>query len=165
MLLQWRIYIVVKRNIAVNNTAAVGATANNTNKKVIFKNCGPITDCISETNNTQIDNAKYIDIVMPMYNLIEYSNNFSKHVEACGNIVKIYQLWMLMTILLSLMVLMLLIHLILDQTDNTGRIDNAEIMVALKNLNNFWRTLEMSLINCEINLILTWSASCVILIY
>ena len=63
------------------------------------------------------------------------------------------------------MVLMLLIHLILGQTDNTGRIDNAEIMVALKNLNNFWRTLEMSLINCEVNLILTWSESCVILIY
>ena len=83
MLLQWRIYIVVKRNIAVNNTAAVGATANNTNKKVIFKNCAPITDCISETNNTQIENAKYIDIVMPMYNLIEYSNNFSK---TCGSL-------------------------------------------------------------------------------
>ena len=59
---------------------------------------------------------------------------------------------------------MLLTHLILGQTDNTGRIENVEIMVALKSLNNFWRTLEMSLINCEVNLILTWSASCVILI-
>ena len=38
----------------------------------------PLTDCISEINNTQIDNAKYIDIVMPMYNLIEYSDNYSK---------------------------------------------------------------------------------------
>ena len=60
--------------------------------------------------------------------------------------------------------IMLLTHLILGQTDNTGRIENVEIMVALKSLNNFWRTLEMSLINCEVNLILTWSASCVILI-
>ena len=68
-----------------------------------------------------------------------------------------------MLILLSLMI-MLLTHLILGQTDNTGRIENVEIMVALKSLNNFWRTLEMSLINCEVNLILTWSASCVILI-
>ena len=68
-------YILVKGNITVNNTAAA---ANNTNKKVIFKNCAPFTNCISKINNTQIDNAEYIDIVMPMYNLIEYSDNYSK---------------------------------------------------------------------------------------
>ena len=48
---------------------------------------------------------------------------------------------------------------ITGQTDNNGRI-NVEIMVPLKYLSNFWRTLEMSLINCEVNLILTWSADC-----
>ena len=67
-------YIIVKRNITVNNTAA----ANNTNKKVMFKNCAPITNCMSKINNTQIDNTEYIDIVIPMYNLIEYSHNYSK---------------------------------------------------------------------------------------
>ena len=67
-------YILTKGNISVNNTVA----ANNTNKKVIFKNCAPFTKCISKINNTQIDNAQYIDIVMPMYNLIEYSDNYSK---------------------------------------------------------------------------------------
>ena len=71
-------YILVKGNITVNNTAADGAAANNANKKVIFKNCAPFTNCISKINNTQIDNAEYIDIVMPMYNLIEYSDNYSK---------------------------------------------------------------------------------------
>ena len=71
-------YILVKGNITVNNTAGAGAAANNTNKKVIFKNCAPFTNCISKINNTQIDNAEYIDIVMPMYNLIEYSDNYSK---------------------------------------------------------------------------------------
>ena len=71
-------YILVKGNISVNNTAAAGAAANNTNKKVPFKNCAPFTNCISKINNTQIDNAEYIDIVMPMYNLIEYSDNYSK---------------------------------------------------------------------------------------
>ena len=71
-------YILVKGKITVNNTAAGGAAANNTNKKVIFKNCAPFTNCIIKINNTQIDNAEYIDIVMPMYNLIEYSNNYSK---------------------------------------------------------------------------------------
>ena len=63
-------YILVKGNISVNNTAAAGADANNTNKKVIFKNCAPFTDCISKINNIQVDNAKDIDIVMPMYDLI-----------------------------------------------------------------------------------------------
>ena len=41
-----------------------------------------LTDCISEINNTKLDNAKYIDVVMPMYNLIEYSDNYSKTSES-----------------------------------------------------------------------------------
>ena len=71
-------YILAKGAITVNNTAAADADANNTNKKVIFKNCAPFTNCIIEINNTQVDNAKDIDIVMPMYSLIEYSDNYSK---------------------------------------------------------------------------------------
>ena len=47
-------------------------------KKVIFKNCVPFTDCISEINNTQVANAKNIDAVMPISNLIEYSDKYSK---------------------------------------------------------------------------------------
>ena len=69
-------YILVKENIIVNNTAVAAAAANNTNKKVIFKNCAPFTKCISKINNTQIDNAEYIGIGMPMYNFIEYSDNY-----------------------------------------------------------------------------------------
>ena len=52
----------------------------------------PFTDCSSEINNLEIDHAKDIDIGMPMYNLIEYSDNYSKHLEFYGNAVKIYQL-------------------------------------------------------------------------
>ena len=59
-------YILVKGNITVNNTADYGNAANNTNKKVIFKNCAPFTKCISEIKKNQIDNAEYIDIIMPM---------------------------------------------------------------------------------------------------
>ena len=70
-------YIHVKGTITVNNTAA-DANANNTNKKVIFKNCAPFTKYVSEVNNTNVDDAKDIDIVIPMYNLIEYSDNYSK---------------------------------------------------------------------------------------
>ena len=68
-------YILVKGTITVNNTAAADADANNTNKKVIFKNCAPFTNCICEINNTPVDNAKDIDIVMVMYNLIKFSDN------------------------------------------------------------------------------------------
>ena len=62
-------YILGKSNIAINNNAGAGAAENNTNKKVIFKNYAPFTNCISKVNNTQIDNTEYIIIVMPMYNL------------------------------------------------------------------------------------------------
>ena len=70
-------YIFIKGNISVNNTETAAAPTNR-NIKVIFENCAPFTNCISKINNTQIDNAEYIDIVMPMYNLIEYSDNYSK---------------------------------------------------------------------------------------
>ena len=50
---------------------------------------------------------------------------------------------------------------ITDQTNNDGQINDAEIMVPLKYLRNFWTTLEMPLIYCEVNVILTWSTSCV----
>ena len=46
-------------------------------KGVTFKNCAPFTDCISEINN-QIGNAKDLDVVMPIYNIIAYSDNYSK---------------------------------------------------------------------------------------
>ena len=103
-------YMLIKGNITVNNTLAADADASNSNRKVIFKNCAPFTECISEINNTQADNAKYIDIVIPMYNLIEYSDIIQKHLEAYGNTAKMY-----MVILLILMELMLQIHLILEK--------------------------------------------------
>ena len=73
-------YILIRGTFTVNSTDAADADANDTNKKVIFKNCAPFTNCISEINNTQVDNAKDIDIVMPMYNLLEYSDNYSKNI-------------------------------------------------------------------------------------
>ena len=70
-------YILVKGTITVNNTGTVAAP-NNRNKKVIFKTCAPFTNCVSEINNTQIDHVKDIYILMPIYNLIEYSDMYSK---------------------------------------------------------------------------------------
>ena len=159
-------YILIKGTISVNNTAAAGAAVNKINKKVIFKNCAPFTNCISETNNTRIDNAKDIDIVMPMYNLLEYSDNYAKTtgslLQYCkdmpvrnnnneiteftaGNTTDSFNFK----------------AKIAGQTGNDGTKD-VEIMFSLKYLSNFWRTLEMALINCDANLILTWSSTCVL---
>ena len=120
-----------------------------------FKNCAPFTKCISRINNTDIDTAQDIDIVMPMYNLIEYSDNYSKtsgslwqyykddpnnnlaDSKSCKPKVKIT-----------------------GETPNDGNAKDVEIIVPLKYLSNFWRTLEMTVINCEVSLILTWSRDC-----
>ena len=73
-------YILVSGTIAI---AGAGDDDNakridERNKEVIFENCAPFTDFKSEINNTQIDNTKYIDAAMAMYNLIEYSDNYLK---------------------------------------------------------------------------------------
>ena len=72
---------IVKSNLKLQETISIAAQTednpNNENKEVVFKNSAPFTNCISEINNTQIDNAKDIDIILP-YMLIEYSNNYSK---------------------------------------------------------------------------------------
>ena len=167
-------YILVKGNITVNNTAADGAAANNTNKKVIFKNCAPFTNCISKINNVEIDSAQYIDIIMPRYNLIEYSDNYS---NTSGS------LWQHCKEIPALDDNGTIVDF--DGTNNTDSIKfktkitghigdgnngtiarrvDFEIVVSLKYLSNFWRTLEMPLINCKLELILDWSANCVIFI-
>ena len=71
-------YILVKATITVANTTAKGADPNNRNKKVIVKNLAPFNDYISEINNKKADHAKDSDVVMAMYNLIEYSDDYSK---------------------------------------------------------------------------------------
>ena len=73
-------YILVSGTVTIIGEGADDAAkrVDEREKLVIFKNWAPFTDCISEINNTQIDNAKDIDAVIPMYNLIEYSNNYSK---------------------------------------------------------------------------------------
>ena len=143
--------ILVKGTITLTGAGADAAArqADETDKGVAFKNCAPFTNCISEINNTQVDNAKDIDIVMPMYNLIEYSDNYAKttgslwqyfrdepddDLEDCESFKSKIK--------------------ITGKTPNNGNEKDVEIMVPLKYLSNFWRTLEMPLINCEVNLIL-----------
>ena len=59
-------YVHVQRTIPILNRAVAGAATNNANKKVIIKNCAPFMKCISEKNNTELDDTHDIDIVMPI---------------------------------------------------------------------------------------------------
>ena len=159
-------HILIKGTITVNNTAVADADANNTNEKVIFKSCAPFTNCISEINNTQAENANDLDIVMSMYNLIDYSENYSKTSgsfwQYCKDIPAVN---------INNAIVNFTDHNLTDsfnfkaeitgQTGDDG-IKNVEIMVPLVYFSVFWRSLELPLINCEVNLILTWSANYVI---
>ena len=91
-------------------------------------------------NNTDIDTAQDIDIVMPMYNLIEYSDNYSKTSRSLWQYYKDDP----------------------NETITQSESFKSELFVPVKYLSSFGRTLEMPLIYCEVNLILTWSPTCVI---
>ena len=73
-------YILVKGAIKITGAGNDDAAkqADERDKGVVLKNCAPFTKCISRINNTHIDNAQDIDILMSMYNLIEYSDNYSR---------------------------------------------------------------------------------------
>ena len=152
-------YILVKGRIAITGAGNDdnARPADERNKGVVFKNCAPFTKCISRINNTDIDNAQDIDIVMPMYNLIEYSDNYSK---TSGSLWQYYKDEPNDNLAGS--------ESLKSKVKITGKTPadrntkNVEIIVPLKYLSNFWRTLEMSLINGEVNLILTWSKDCAI---
>ena len=181
-------YIVVKGNItatkktftaddidAPNNTAA-NVTATNTannnafgDKKLIFKNNAPFINCISKINGVKIDNAEDLDVVMPMHNLLEYSKNYKK---TTGTLWNYYRDEPSSTIGDSNIT-----HSILNTEsfdykanfmengvthDNLTKND-AKVVVPLKHLSNFWRHLDIPLINCEVELILTWFKDCVLI--
>ena len=101
---------------------------------------------------------------MPMYNLIEYSDNYLKTSESLWKYYRDEPYLNDDGTLANLpgnSTLFKFNQKITDSTGDDGTKD-VQIMVPLKYLNNFWTTLEIPLINCEINLILTWSANCVI---
>ena len=74
-------YILLKGIITVADISAAAAAANDANKKITFNNCAPFTDCVSKINDMQIDSGKCIDVVMLMYNIIEYSHNYLKSIR------------------------------------------------------------------------------------
>ena len=160
-------YILANGTIAI--PPAPATNPDNNNKGLVFKNWDILTDFISEINNTQIDNAKNIGVVMSMHNLIDYSDNCSK---TSGSLRQYYQnepfqmLMVIFLIFLLLITTVLRLNLNKKQKTTAATADSSRkdvaIMVTLEYLSNFWRTAEMVLINSKINLILACSDTCVL---
>ena len=159
-------YIIVTGNITVIRTIADNPFRRKQQldvaTQVAFKNCAPFEKCSTEIDGTLVDEANFINITMPMYNLIECSDNYSdtsgslwefKRDEIDGNA-----------------------DITNDdnapsfkyKSSNIGNIEangtkkEVKIAVPLKHLSNFWRSLEMPLINCKVELSLKWIENCVL---
>ena len=140
----------------ISVTGNISATPNNAATQVVFKSWAPFEKCRTEINETFVDEATHINITMPMYNLIEYSDNYS---DTSGT------LWQFardetinnadVTNDNNPFSFKCKANLF-DNTGNNGRKNGVKIAVPLKYLNNFWRSLEMPFINCKVELSSKW---------
>ena len=155
-------YIVVKGTITVNNP-------DNAKRNKAFKNNAPFSNCITKINGIKIDNAEDLDVVMPMYNLLEYSKNYKKTTGSLWNYFKDQPSNPLSTNA----------ECFKYKTSITGNTYNigdgeegydankvgkneTEVVIPLKHLSNFWKSLNIPLINCEVEIILIWTKKCVL---
>ena len=147
------VYILVTGNIT--------ATPNNAATQVVFKNCAPFEKCRTEINETFIDESDLINITMPMYNLIEYSDNYSstsgslwqfKRDEIVHNAVHNVSNDNAPSFKYKAN--------LIGNTEANGTKNGVKIAVPIKYLSNFWRSLEMPLINCKVQLSLKWYERC-----
>ena len=178
-------YIVIKGVVTVR---AEEKDRDKKNRQIILKNNAPFISCISKINRALIENAEDLDIVMPMYNLLGYRKNYSK---TSGSLCNYYRDGLAdeanyddnpnknvvdsKSFKYKTNITGSTYDVARRITDADGNLGNnpdyvanrrgtkeVEIAVALKYLRNFWETLDIPLINCEVSLALTWSADCVI---
>ena len=138
----------------------IRGTGGNNNTRLALKNCAPFTKCNLEINDEHVDTAENVDIVMPMYNLTEYSDNYQDssathyqykrdeppEANAIDNLTAN-----------NSSSFKYKISLLGDRNVVGGIVRlNVKVVVPLKYLSNFFRSLEMPLINCKIKLNLTW---------
>ena len=144
----------------------IRGTGGDNNTRLALKNCAPFIKCNLEINDEHIDTAENLDIVMPMYNLIEYSDNYQDssatlyqykrdeppEANAIANLtVDNSSSFKYKVSLLGNPVV----------ADNIAK-RSVKVFVPLKYLSNFFRSLKMPLINCKIKLNLTWKKECVL---
>ena len=121
------------------------------------KNNAPFTNCISKINGVQIDNAEDLDVIMPMYNLCEYRKNYKK---TTGNLWNYYRDEPSNPLNTDSKSFKYKTSIVGKTLQNNDSLTNAEVVIPLKYLSNFWKNLNIPLINCEIELILTWTKNC-----
>ena len=148
--------------ILVDGTIRSDAAVNDT--KLALKNCAPFTKCNLEINDEHVDTAETLDIVMPMYNLTEYSDNYQ------DSSATLYQYKrdeppednavadLTADNSSSFKYKIKLLGNVIEVAGNTAGVRrlNVKTVIPLKYLSNFFRSLEMPLINCKIKLNLTW---------
>ena len=137
-------FILVTGNITV---------AANNKKDVTFKNCTPFSTCTTKINDIFVDEANHIYLAMPMYNLTEYSNNYSDISRSLWQFkrddVHANNVDLTINNSQSFKCKAALLGKTENAVNNTnGSVKDAKIVVPLKYLSNFWRSLEMLLMNC-----------------
>ena len=143
-------YIVVKGDI----TLEADNDANKRNENLAFKNNAPFINCISKINGVKTDNAEDLDALMPMYNLLQYSKNYRKTTGSLWNYYRDEpsnpyssksESFKYKTSITG------------KTPENNDSLTNVKLVISLKYLSNFWSSLNVPLINFEVELILTWS--------
>ena len=174
-------YILVKATITVT-APGVNNNANNIrdkrNRPLILKNNAPFVSCITRINGELIEDADDLDIVMPMYNLLEYSKNYRKTI---GSLYNYYRDELsddaddnnFDNIKVVNSNTFKYKNKIIGNTYNVNvgaqgydvnknGMQEVELAIPLKYLGNFWRALNIPLISCEVFLELKWNKNCVI---
>ena len=146
-------FILVTGNITV---------AANNDTDVAFKNCAPFSTCTTKINDVFVDEANHIYIAMPMYNLIEYSDNYS---DTSGHLWQFKRDKVAANADLSIDNSKSFKYKAVLVGKTTNAVDNTNSSVKKhknKYLSNFWRSLEMPLINCKVHLQLNWIEDCIL---
>ena len=125
-----------------------------------FKNCAPFRTCDVTINDEYIEKAEDLDIVMPMYNLLEYSDNYQNSTGSLYHFKRDEPSDDNANVANDTTSLVYKSKLIKGTDVNNA--NNVKLVVPLKYVSNFFRSLEMPLVNCKIDLELTWRKDCMI---
>ena len=175
------VHILVNGTITVTANAGANNIRDKKNRPLILKNNAPFTSCITRINNELIEDADDLDIVIPMYNLLEYSKNYKKtrgsfynyyRDELSGNDndpadANVNNTRVINSNTFSYK------NKIIGNTYNVDAVapgydankegtQAIDLTIPLKCLGNFWRALNIPLISCEVSLELKWNKNCVI---
>ena len=146
----------------ISVTGNITATPNNAATQVVFKNCAPFEKCRTEINEIFIDEADFINITMSMYNLIEYSVNYSSTSGSLWNFGRYERINSADVTNDDNAPSFKHKASLIGNTEANGTKNGVKIAVPLKYLSNFWGSLDMPLINCKVELSLKWYQTCLL---